>query len=70
MKDTINAHKFAKTVVSAHSFDGSIEEIATKSLELYKAAFYVVTKHNEPIIEKRKKESELNQRAFLDAFGK
>ncbi|MGF3066614.1 hypothetical protein [Facklamia sp. P12950] len=70
MKDTINAHKFAKTVVSAHSFDGSIEEIATKSLELYKAAFDVVVKHNEPIIEKQIQESEDQQKAFREAFLK
>ncbi|MGY0837293.1 hypothetical protein ACW66K_07700 [Aerococcus urinaeequi] len=37
MDETINADVFAKLVVSANSFEGSAEDIATKSLELYKA---------------------------------
>lgn len=56
MDETINADMFAKLVVSANSFEGSAEDIATKSLELYKAAYDKAIEHNAPIIEERDKQ--------------
>jgi len=54
---TIDADEFAKLVVSANSFEGSAEDIATKSFELYKAAYNKASEHNSPIIEQSDKES-------------
>lgn len=69
MESLIDAHEFAITVVSANSQNGTLQEIAEKSLELYKRSYDVAVNHNKPIEQKRSDEIRKNQDAFLDAFS-
>lgn len=69
MDKSINAHEFAITVVSANPQNGTIQEIAEKSLELYKAAYDAAINHNEPIHQKQSEARKKNTKAFIDAFN-
>ena len=70
MNNTINSEAFALAVVTSKGFEGTADEIAKASLELYKAAYNASVQHNEPIIEEEKRIRDANNEAFLNAFGK
>ena len=66
MDEMINAKDFALSVVSSKVFDGSPEEIAQQSLELYKVAFQIAVDHNMPLAEEHKRQNQQKTKAFLD----
>lgn len=69
MENIINAHEFAIAVVSSTPQSGTLQEIADKSLELYKLSYDSVVNHNKPIEQKELDETRKSNNAFLDAFS-
>ena len=70
METTIDSEAFALAVVKSKGFDGTADEIANASLQLYKAAFNASLQHNKPIVEEQRRNKDANNEAFLNMFGK